>query len=210
MRKVSYDESSLTPAAHPLLVVVSGPSGVGKDTILAKIKQAGSPFHRVVTATTRLKRPGEKDGVDYCFLSEGEFQQKIRTNQFLEWAKVYDNYYGVLRQEVKEAIDRGQDVIVKVDVQGASTIKCILPDAVFIFVMPPSIEELINRLKQRKTETSVELNVRLNKLQEELASLPLFDYVVLSHKDELDLAVSQITAIVTAEKCRLNPRVIRL
>lgn len=207
---MGYDESSITPPVHPLLVVISGPSGVGKDAILARIKQTGLPLHHVVTATTRLQRPDEKDGVDYYFLSEGEFQQKIRTNQFLEWAKVYDNYYGVLRQEVKETIDRGQDVIVKVDVQGANTIKRILPDAVFIFVMAPSIEELVNRLKQRKTETPVELNVRLNKLQEELESLPLFDYVVLSHKDELDLAVSQITAIVTAEKCRLNPRVIRL
>ncbi len=207
---MSHHESSLTPPAHPVLVVVSGPSGVGKDAILARMKQAGFPLHYVVTATTRLKRPGEKDGVDYYFLSEVEFQQRIRTNQFLEWAKVYDNYYGVLRQEVKEAIDRGQDVIVKVDVQGAGTIKRILPDAVFVFVMPPSIKELVNRLKQRKTETSVELNVRLNKLQEELECLPTFDYVVLSHKDELDLAVSQITAIVTAEKCRLKPRMIKL
>ena len=207
---MSYNESSLTPPAHPLLVVVSGPSGVGKDAILARMKQAGFPFHYVVTSTTRPKRPGEEDGTDYYFLSEDEFQRRIKGNQFLEWAKVYDNYYGVLRQEVKEALDQGQDVIVKVDVQGASTIKRILPDAVSIFVMPPSIQELVNRLKQRKTETDVELDVRLNKVREELESLPLFDYVVLSHKDEVDLAVSQITAIVTAEKCRLNPRVIRL
>ncbi len=196
--------------APPLLIVISGPSGVGKDAILARMKQAGFPFHHVVTATTRPKRPGEKDGSDYYFLSEKEFQRGIKGNQFLEWAKVYDNYYGVLRQEVKEALDQGQDVIVKVDVQGAATIKQILPDAVFIFVMPPSTEELVNRLKQRKTETEIELDVRLNKVREELESLPLFDYVVLSHKDELDLAVSQIAAIVTAEKCRLKPRVIKL
>lgn len=207
---MSCNESRLTPSANPLLVVISGPSGAGKDAILARIKQAGVPFHRVVTATTRLKRSGEKNGVDYYFLSEGEFRQKIRTNQFLEWAKVYDNYYGVLKHKVKEAIDRGQDVIIKVDVQGASTIKRILPDAVFIFVMPPSIEEVVKRLKQRRTETPVELNVRLNKLHEELKSVPLFDYVVLSHKDKLDLAVSQITAIVTAEKCRLKPRTLKL
>ncbi len=207
---MNYDESKLTRTVPPLLIVISGPSGVGKDAIIARMKQAGLPFHYVVTATTRPKRPGEKDGSDYYFLSEKEFQRRIKENQFLEWAKVYDNYYGVLRQEVKEALDQGQDVIVKVDVQGAATIKQILPDAVFIFVMPPSTEELVNRLKQRKTETEIELDVRLNKVREELESLPLFDYVVLSHKDELDLAVSQITAIVTAEKCRLKPRAIRL
>jgi guanylate kinase len=183
---------------------------VGKDAILARMKQAGFPFHYVVTSTTRPKRLEEKDGADYHFLSEDEFQRRIKGNQFLEWAKVYDNYYGVLRQEVKEALDQRQDVIVKVDVQGAATIKRILPDAIFVFVMPPSIEELVNRLKKRKTETDVELDIRLNKVREELESLPLFDYVVLSHKDELDLAVSQIMAIVTAEKCRLKPRMLKL
>lgn len=207
---MNYEWFSQIPPAPPLLIVISGPSGVGKDAILAKVKQTGFPFHHVITATTRQKRPEEKNGLDYYFLSEEEFQRRVKENQFLEWAKVYDNYYGVFKQEVKEALDRGQDVIVKVDVQGAATIKKILPESVFIFVMPPSIEELVNRLKQRKTETEIELDVRLSKVREELKSLPLFDYVVLSHKNELDLAVSQIMAIVTAEKCRLKPRVIRL
>jgi len=207
---VNCDESRLTRTVHPLLVVVSGPSGVGKDAILTRMKQAGFPFYYVVTSTTRPKRPEEKDGIDYYFLSEDEFQRRIKENQFLEWAKVYDNYYGVLRQEIKEALDQRQDVIVKVDVQGATTIKRILPDAIFVFVMPPSIQELVNRLKKRKTETDVELDVRLKKVRDELESLHLFDYVVLSHKDELDLAVSQITAIVTAEKCRLKQRMIKL
>ena len=207
---MSHEKLSPTPSEHPLLIVISGPSGVGKDATLAKMKKAGLSFHYVVTATTRPKRPGEKDGVDYHFLSEDEFRQRTRKNQFLEWAKVYGNYYGVPKREIEEALKQGEDTIVKVDVQGAATIKKILPDAVFIFLMPPSNEELANRLKQRHSLPSAELDLRLSKAQEEIESLPLFDYAVVTHKDNLDLTVSQISAIVTAEKCRLKPRVVRL
>jgi len=194
----------------PLLIIISGPSGVGKDAALTRMKKAGLPFHYVVTATTRPKRPGEKDGVDYRFLSEDQFHQMTETKQFLEWAKVYGNYYGVPKEEIKEALKRGQDVIVKVDVQGAATIKQILPDAVFIFLIPPSTEDLANRLKRRQSQPSAELNLRLNKAREEMESLSLFDYVVVNYTDKLDLAVSQINAIVTAEKCRAEPRAVRL
>jgi guanylate kinase len=134
----------------------------------------------------------------------------IMTNQFLEWAKVYGNYYGVPKQEIEEALKRGQDAVVKVDVQGAATIKRILPDAVFIFLMAPSTEELANRLKQRHGVQSADLDLRLSKAQEEIESLPIFDYVVISHTDNIDLTVTQINAIVTAEKSRLKPRVVRL
>lgn len=207
---MSDEKSSLVSPEHPLLIVVSGPSGVGKDATLARMKEAGFPFHYVLTATTRPKRPGEKDGVDYHFLSEGEFHHRIKTKQFLEWAKVYGHDYGVPEKEIKEALERGQDVIVKVDVQGAATIKQILPDAVLIFLMPPSTEELANRLKQRHGKLLSKLNLRLDKASEEIESLSLFDYVVVSYKDKLALTVSQINAIVTAEKCRVKPRVLRL
>jgi guanylate kinase len=207
---VTHDKLNATLSAHPLFIVISGFSGVGKDATLDKMKKVGFPFHYVVTATTRPKRPGEKDGVDYHFLSEDKFRQMIKTNQFLEWAKVYGNYYGVPRQEIEEAVKKGQDTIVKVDVQGAATIKRILPDAVFIFLMAPSTEELANRLKQRHGLHSADLDLRLSKAREEIESLPLFDYVVVSHTDDLDLTVTQINAIVTAEKCRLKPRVVRL
>ncbi|MCK4331021.1 MAG: guanylate kinase [Dehalococcoidia bacterium] len=193
-----------------MLIVVSGPSGVGKDATLARMKESGLPLHYVVTATTRPKRPGEKDGVDYHFLSEDEFQQRIKKRRFFEWAKVYDNYYGVPEKEIKEALRQGQDVIVKVDVQGAATIKQILPDAVFIFLMPPSTEELANRLRQRHGRLLAELNSRLDKAQEEIESLPLFDYVVVSHKDKLDVTVSEVNAIIIAEKCRVKPRMLSL
>ena len=209
---MTYERPRSSPAsdAHPLLIIISGPSGVGKDATLARMKKAGLLFHYVVTATTRPKRPGEKDGVDYRFLPEDQFHQMVETKQFLEWAKVYGNYYGVPREEIKEALKRGQDVIVKVDVQGAATIKQILPDAVFIFLIPPSTEELANRLKRRQSQPSAELNLRLNKAREEMESLSLFDYVVVNYTDKLDLAVSQINAIVTAEKCRAKPRAVRL
>jgi guanylate kinase len=207
---VTHDKLNATLSAHPLFIVISGFSGVGKDATLDKMKKVGFPFHYVVTATTRPKRPGEKDGVDYHFLSEDKFRQMIKTNQFLEWAKVYGNYYGVPKREIEEALRQGQDTIVKVDVQGAATIKQILPDAVFLFLMAPSTEELANRLKQRHGLHSEDLDLRLSKAREEIESLPLFDYVVVSHTDDLDLTVTQINAIVTAEKCRLKPRVVRL
>jgi guanylate kinase len=207
---VTHDKLDATPSVHPLLIVISGSSGVGKDAALSKMKKAGLPFHYVVTTTTRLKRPGERDGVDYHFLSEDKFRQMIMTNQFLEWAKVYGNYYGVPKREIEEPLKKGQDAIVKVDVQGAATIKRILPDAVFIFLMAPSTEELANRLKQRHRVQSADLDLRLSKAQEEIESLPIFDYIVVSHTDNVDLTVTQISAIVTAEKSRLKPRVVRL
>lgn len=194
----------------PLLVVLSGPSGVGKDAVLARMRGLGRPFHYVVTATTRPKRATEKNGGDYHFLSREEFQRMLDEQQFLEWAVVYGNYYGVPKDEIALALSKGVDVIVKVDVQGASTIKKILPQAVFIFLMPPAMEELENRLRNRLSESSTDLALRLKKAKEETNSLPLFDYAITSHQDQLDEVVFQIDAIITAEKCRVSPRVINL
>ena len=207
---MTRDKRKNTQSAHPLLIVISGPSGVGKDAALDRMKKAGLPYHYVLTATTRPKRPGEKDGVDYWFVSEDKFHQMVERNQFLEWAKVYGNYYGVPKREIKETLKQGLDTVVKVDVQGAATIKRILPDALFIFLMPPSPEELANRLKQRYGSSSADFDVRLGKAQEEMGSLPLFDYVVISYTDNLDLTVTEINAAVTAEKCRIKPRMVSL
>jgi guanylate kinase len=197
-------------SAHPLLIVISGPSGVGKDAALDRMRKAGLPYHYVLTATTRAKRPGEKDGVDYWFISEDKFQQMVKKDQFLEWAKVYGNYYGVPKREITESLKQGLDTVVKVDVQGAATIKRILPDALFIFLMPPSPEELAKRLKQRYGLSSTVLDVRLGKAQEEMESLPMFDYVITSYTDNLDLTASQINGAVAAAKCRTKPRVVSL
>jgi guanylate kinase len=207
---VARKKEENTKSAHPLLIVISGPSGVGKDATLDRMKKAGLPYHYVLTATTRAKRPGEKDGVDYWFISEDKFQQMVKKNQFLEWAKVYGNYYGVPKREITEALKQGLDTVVKVDVQGAATIKRILPDALFIFLMPPSPEELANRLKQRYVLSSTDLDVRLGKAQEEMENLPMFDYVITSHTDNLDLTAAQINAAVTAAKCGTKPRVVSL
>ena len=197
-------------SSRPLLVVLSGPSGVGKDAVLARMKKLGRPFHYVITATTRPKRAREKNGVDYHFLSRKEFQQMIDKHQFLEWANVYDNYYGVPKNEITAPLSKGVDAIVKVDVQGAATIKEILPQAVFIFLMPPSVEELEKRLRRRRSESSTDLALRLEKAKGEIKSLPLFDYVITSRQNKLDEVVSQIDAIVAAEKRRVKPRIVEV
>ena len=195
---------------QPLFVVLSGPSGVGKDAVLARMRKSSRPFHYVVTATTRARRASEKNGVNYHFLSQKTFQQMRDERRFLEWANVYGNCYGVPKDEVSQALAQGLDTIVKVDVQGASSIKKILPQALFIFLAPPSLEALEDRLKRRRSESSQDLALRLAKAEEEMGSLSTFDYVITSDHDKLDEVVSQIDAIVTAEKCRVKPRTLKL
>ncbi|MBM3149415.1 MAG: guanylate kinase [Chloroflexi bacterium] len=198
------------PANNPLLVVISGPSGVGKDAAIAKMKELGLPFYHVVTTTTRPKRASEKDGIDYRFVSEEGFKRQIKSNELLEWAKVYDNYYGVPKKDVEKALKRGQDVVLKVDVQGAATVKRLAPEAIFIFLMPPSKQELANRLRKRHGHLGAELKVRLDKALQEMECLPMFDYVVITHNDELEATAREIAAIVVAEKCRLKARTVKL
>lgn len=190
----------------PLLVVLSGPSGAGKDAVLNRMKGMGIPFHYVVTATTRPQRRGETDGVDYLFMSDEEFSRMLAGNELLEAAEVYGYWYGVPKSQVKDAMNEGKDVMLKIDVQGAATIRRLVPQSVNIFLTLPSIDEYEQRLRLRKTESEPQLKVRLSKVVEEMKSLPLFDYIVVNHQGELDSAVSRITAIVQAEKCRVNPR----
>lgn len=194
----------------PLLIVISGPSGVGKDAILNRMKACGCPFEFIVTATTRSRRAAEKNGIDYQFLSVSRFQGMIKGNELLEYASVYSNWYGVPKQAVRVALERGLDTIVKVDVQGAASIKKIVPEAVFVFIAPPSLEELLNRLIQRRTETQFDLDKRTQAASDEMKQLSLFDYVVVNQHDGIDAAIAQIQAIVTAEKCRVKPRRISL
>lgn len=191
---------------NPLLVVLSGPSGVGKDAVLTRMKELKRPLYYVVTATTRPCRAGERDGVDYYFLPQKKFQQMIDTGQLLEWAKIYGNYYGVPRDGIARGLSKGMDVIVKVDVQGAATIKKILPQAVFVFLLPPSMEELERRLKQRHSDRPIDLALRLEEAGKEIENLSFFDYVITNYHGKLDDVVSQIDAIVTAERCRVKSR----
>jgi guanylate kinase len=193
----------------PLLIVLSGPSGAGKDAMLIRMKELGVPLHYVVTSTTRPPRTGEKDGVEYSFVSESGFHEMMQRGDLIESAKVYGYWYGVPKHEVKQALDEGKDVVLKIDVQGAATIRNLLPGAVLVFLTLPSLEEYEQRLRQRKTESDTDLKVRLGKVNEELRTMLIFDYVVVNRQDELDAAVDQIKAIVTAEKCRVNPRVVQ-
>lgn len=194
----------------PLLIVISGPSGVGKDAVLNKMKELHYPMHFTVTATTRPIRQRETDGIDYLFISQSEFQQMQNNNELLEWAQVYGNYYGIPKEQIKQAFDKGLDVIVKIDVQGAATIKKIIPDALFIMIAPPSMEKLEERLRQRKTESAVDLKLRTDIALEEMKSLPMFDYVVVNEQDQIGRVVSQIKSIIIAEKCRVKSREIEL
>ena len=195
---------------NPLLVVLSGPSGTGKDTILSRLKESGYPAEFITTVTTRPKRTQEKDGVDYNFIPAERFQKMLKSKQFLEHAEVYGNRYGVPKEPVAKALEQGRDVVLKVDCQGAATIKKLVPQAVFIFVVPPSMEELANRLKGRRTESDFDCDLRLKKAAEEMKQLPMFDYLVVSHRGKIELAVLAIEAIIIAEKHRVTTREIRL
>lgn len=186
----------------PLLVVISGCSGVGKDAIIARMKEMGLPYFYAVTATSRPRRPGEIDGVDYHFIAGDRFEQMIREGGFLEWANVYGNLYGVPRETVAEAMAQGKDVIVKVDIQGAETIKRIAPEAVTIFIAPPSMAELERRLRERKTESRTDLELRLQTARQEMEAQSGFDYVVVSHNNGIDQAIAQINDIIAKEKKR--------
>jgi len=211
MRKSRYrSQFPFNLPTKPLLIVLSGPSGAGKDAVLRRLKKFDSSLQHVTTVTTRPRRPREKIDIDYHFVSTERFKEMIAHNELLEWANVYGNWYGVPHQPVKQALDKGQDVIIKVDIQGTATIKKIIPQAVFIFLMPPEIDELATRLEQRHTESSFDLALRMKTAEEEIEQLSLFDYVVINKQDEIDLAVSEIEAIITAEKCRVNPREIAL
>jgi guanylate kinase len=206
----SREEITKKYSINPLVIVISGPSGVGKDAILSRMKARKLPFEFIVTVTTRPRRPTEKNQLDYHFISVDEFQKLLKSEGLLEWANVYGNWYGVPKVPVKNALSQGKDTIIKVDVQGAANIKKILPEAVFIFIFPPSLEELSNRLGRRCTESASDLSVRLKTAESEMQQVCYFDYIVMNPSNEIDDAVENILAIITAEKCRVNPRTIRL
>lgn len=189
---------------RPLLVVLSGPSGVGKDTTLALMKRRDLPFHFVVTATTRPRRPNEIDGVDYHFVSVGEFAEMIDTDELLEYAVVYGDYKGIPKAHVRAALAGGQDVILRIDVQGAATIRRLIPQAVTIFLAAESEEELVRRLQDRKTEPPDKLKMRIATARKEMQRLREFDYVVVNREDCQDRTVDKVISIIQAEKCRVD------
>ena len=197
-------------APPPLIMVLSGPSGVGKDVTIDRLRERGYPFYYTVTYTTRAQRPGEINGVHYHFVTAAEFQALLAAGQFLEHAEVYGHCYGVPRREVTAALAAGQDVIIKADVQGARTLKTKVPDAVFVFLAPPSMPEQVERLRRRKTEDAAALTARLHVAREEMRALPMFDYVVVNRTGRLQETVGELLAIFAAEKCRVHPRRLQL
>lgn len=189
---------------RPVLVVISGPSGVGKDATINLMKQSNYPFYFVVTATTRPKRPTEVDGVDYHFVSVGEFAEMITQGELLEHAVVYGDYKGIPKKHVREALASGQDVIMRIDVQGAATIRKLVPNAVTIFLVAENEDELIRRLQERKTEDPDKLKMRIATARQELKRIAEFDYVVLNCMNEQEKTVERVTSIIAAEKSRVD------
>ena len=184
----------------PLIVVLSGPSGVGKDAVLSRMKQLGSPYHFTVTATSRTIRPGETDGVDYIFVSKETFSRMADADGLLESANVYGNMYGIPRDQVTKALESGQDVVVKIDVQGAATIREILPDALFIFLAAPEMSEVASRLKRRMTESPEALQRRLDTALKEMEEAPKFDFIVYNREGHIDDAALEIGSIIDRER----------
>jgi len=206
------NDCDLYPQIHtePLLIVISGPSGVGKDSVIKTMKERDLPFHFVVTTTSRPQRQDEVHGEDYFFVSPEEFTQMIENDELLEYAIVYGDYKGIPKEQVREALVSGKDVVMRIDVQGAATIRQISPHALLIFLTTQNEEEMIERLKLRKTETSDALNRRIETAQEELKRVGEFDYVVVNPDCHLDEAVDTILAIIRAEHHRTNPRKVTL
>lgn len=195
---------------QPLLIVISGPAGVGKDSLIQRMMERGYPVHFVVTATDRPPRAGEVHGIDYFFLTTEEFLRMEREGELLEHAIVYEQHKGVPKQQIRKALASGKDVIMRVDVQGAATIRRMVPEATMIFMTTFSEEELEKRLCARGGDSPEQLEKRLAIAREEMKWLPEFDYVVVNRNGELDQAVDDVAAIVQAEHCRVKPRTVKL
>jgi guanylate kinase len=185
-----------------LLVVLSGPSGVGKGTVCSYLKHKHPDLIYSVSATTREKRPGEVEGVNYYFMSREDFIEMREKGEFLEWAEVYGNFYGTPRKAVEKNLEQGKDVILEIDIQGAMKVKEVFPEGIFIFLLPPSKEELEKRIKGRAADTPETIKHRLSCVDRELACIINYQYVVVN--GEVDTAAEQIRAIISAEKCRVD------
>ena len=203
------DEQALTFGAlptNPLLIVISGPSGIGKDAVVGLLRKTNIDTHFVITMNTREPRAEEVEGKDYFFVSREEFEKKIENNELIEYARVYSDYKGIPKSQVIEAFGSGKDVIMRLDVQGAMTIRKICPDAILIFLTASSRQEWINRLLERRSETPEELEVRLKIAADEYALIDEFDYMVVNSDKHLDQTIADIQAIIKAEHLKTKPR----
>lgn len=195
---------------QPLLIVISGPSGVGKDSVVRAMKARQLPFHFVVTATSRSPRQEELPGKDYFFFSKEEFARMINNDEMFEYALVYNDYKGSTKKQVRDALASGQDVVMRLDVQGAATVRKLAPQAVLVFLTTKNKRELVKRLKNRKTDTAEDLSLRIATAQQELKRASEFDYVIVNSDGCLEETVQTVIAIIRAEHHRVNPRKVSL
>lgn len=184
-----------------LLIVISGPSGAGKGTICKELTKRYN-YNISISATTRVSREGEVDGVNYHFLDKGTFERKIVNDEFLEYAKVYGNYYGTLKKGVEDQLNTGNNIILEIDIQGTLQVQKIYKNAIYIFLLPPSINELKNRILKRGSETESSFNLRFSSVCDELKYIDNYDYVVIN--DDLDSAVKKIHNIIDTEMNRIS------
>ena len=197
------------PHPEPLLIVISGPSGAGKDTVIQRMKERNLPIHFVVTAATRPPRPNEVHGTDYFFYSHDEFAEMIEKGELLEYAIVYNDYKGIPKAQVRDALASGKDVVMRLDVQGAATIHRLCPDALMIF-LTVSEEDMIRRLQERNTESPEGLKLRIATARQEMTQIDTFEYVVINREFHLDETVDTIVSIITAEHHRVKQRKVTL
>jgi guanylate kinase len=204
------DDNAAQPGA--LLVIISGPSGVGKDTIITALRarQRAQDYHYVVTCTTRSRRPGEVDGVSYHFLTRERFDDMRQAGEFLEANVVHGQWYGTPRRQVRDALAAGRDVILKIDVQGAQVVKETVPDALLIFLVPPSLEDLFHRLRMRATENADELELRQRNAAIEIARGEDYDYVVTNETGQVGRTAERIDEIIAAEHRKHPDRRVRV
>jgi guanylate kinase len=183
------------------LIILSGPSAVGKGTILSQLMDNYDDINYSVSATTREARSGEENGTDYYFMSEKNFKSLVEDDQFLEWAQVHDNYYGTPKKYVEETLNQGEDVILEIDIQGAAQIKSKYPEGIFIFLLPPSLEELKDRIYQRGTETEEAIKTRLKNAEKEMSKVKDYDYAIVN--DQIKTAVNKVKSVIIAERCKI-------
>lgn len=200
----------MSHSRSPLLVVLSGPSGVGKDSVIRQLRTRLPDLHYAVTATTRPARPGERHGTSYYFVSKAEYDDMLDRDELLAPAQVHGNWYGAPLQPLREAFACGKDVLLKIDVQGAIAVRRRIPQAVFLFLAPASPDDLVERLKSRHTESTDEVARRVQDARFELAQLPHYDYCVVNHDGDLEETVGGVACVISAERLRINRQPIDL
>jgi len=184
------------------LFVVSGPSGAGKTVICREIESAMPALKPSVSATTRVKRSGEVDGIDYHFMKLEDFESNIASGNFIEWARIHQNLYGTPKANINKALKDGDDLVLEVDIQGAEQIRKDFPDAVLIFISPPSLSILKERLRGRKSDDESSIKIRLDRAEKEIAEISLYDYIIINK--EIDESVDYLRSIIYAHKCRIK------